>query len=115
MTRELAAFVANLKYDDIPRGTIDIAKRLLLDGIGCMLAGIDGGPARSVAEMIRGLGGERQATILPGNTQGTARDAAFVNGISLYSVGLNDVQRILTRNVECIRSRGSYEGPRGAL
>jgi len=91
MTRELAAFVANLKYDDIPHGTIDMSKRLLLDGIGCMLAGIDGGPARSVAEMIRGLGGERQATILPGNTQGTARDAAFVNGISLYSVGLNDV------------------------
>lgn len=48
MTRELAAFVANLKYDDIPHATIDMSKRLLLDGIGCMLAGIDGGPARSV-------------------------------------------------------------------
>jgi 2-methylcitrate dehydratase PrpD len=41
--------------------------------------------------MVRGLGGERQATILPGNTQGSVRDAAFVNAIALYSVGLNDV------------------------
>lgn len=91
MTRELAAFAASLEYRRIPRATIEMAKRLLLDGIGCMLAGINGTAARSAATMARELGGERQATILPGNTQGSVRDAAFVNGISLYSVGLNDV------------------------
>ena len=91
MTRQLAAFVAELKFDDIPRATIDMSKRLLLDGVGCMLAGVNGAPARNVAAMVRCLGGERQATIFPGNTQGSVRDAAFVNGISLYSVGLNDV------------------------
>jgi 2-methylcitrate dehydratase PrpD len=91
MTRKLAAFVAGLSYDDIPRATVEMSKRLLLDGIGCMLAGINSAPARNVAEMVRCLGGERQATILPGRTQGSVRDAAFVNGIALYSVGLNDV------------------------
>lgn len=90
-TRKLAAFVAGLKFDGLPRATIDMSKRLLLDGVGCMLAGVHGQAARNVAAMIRCLGGERQATILPGNTQGSVRDAAFVNGISLYSVGLNDV------------------------
>lgn len=91
MTRKLAAFVADLKFDDIPGATIDMSKRLLLDGVGCMLAGVNGAPARNVAAMVRCLGGERQATIFPGDTQGSVRDAAFVNGISLYSVGLNDV------------------------
>jgi len=91
MTRKLAAFVADLKFDEIPPATIDMSKKLLLDGVGCMLAGVNGAPARSVAAMVRCLGGERQATIFPGNTQGSVRDAAFVNGISLYSVGLNDV------------------------
>ncbi len=91
MTRELAAFAAGMEYSRIPRATIEMAKRLLLDGIGCMLAGVNGAPARSAANMVRELGGEAQATILPGNTRGSVRDAAFVNGISLYSVGLNDV------------------------
>lgn len=91
MTRRLAAFVADLSYDDLPRATVEMSKRLLLDGIGCMLAGIDSAPARNVAAMVRSLGGEQQATILPGNTQGSVRDAAFVNAIALYSVGLNDV------------------------
>ena len=70
-----------------------MAKRLLLDGIGCMLAGINGGAARSAAKMAHELGGEKQASILPGNTLGSVRDAAFVNGISLYSVGLNEWER----------------------
>lgn len=91
VTRRLAAFVADLKFEDLPRATVEMAKRLLLDGVGCMLAGIDGEPARNCAAMIRSLGGEHQASILPGNSQGSVRDAAFVNGISLYSVGLNDV------------------------
>ena len=91
MTRELAAYAAGLNYGKIPPATIAMAKRLLLDGVGCLLAGINGEPARSAAKMARELGGEKQATILPGNTMGSVRDAAFVNGISLYSVGLNDV------------------------
>jgi 2-methylcitrate dehydratase PrpD len=91
MTRDLAAFVADLSYNDIPRATVEMSKRLLLDGVGCMLAGVNAAPARNVAEMVRCLGGERQATILPGHTQGSVRDAAFVNAIALYSVGLNDV------------------------
>jgi 2-methylcitrate dehydratase PrpD len=91
VTRRLASFVAGLKFEHLPSSTVEMAKRLLLDGIGCMLAGVDGEPARNVAGMIRNLGGEPQATVLPGNTRGSVRDAAFVNGISLYSVGLNDV------------------------
>lgn len=91
VTRQLAAFIADLKFENLPRATVDMSRKLLLDGVGCMLAGVNGEAARNVSAMIRCLGGERQATILPGNTQGSVRDAAFVNGISLYSVGLNDV------------------------
>lgn len=70
-----------------------MAKRLLLDGLGCLLAGTAGAPGRSAAAMARLLGGEPQATILTGNTRGSVRDAAFVNGVTLYSVGLNDIHK----------------------
>ena len=91
LTRKLADFVAGLTFADLPRPTVEMSKLLLLDGLGCMLAGVGAAHARNVAGMIGELGGNGQATILPGGTRGSVRDAAFVNGIALYSVGLNDV------------------------
>lgn len=91
LTRKLADFVAGLTFADLPRPTVEMCKLLLLDGLGCMLAGTGAAHARSVAGMVGELGGNAQATILPGCTRGSVRDAAFVNAISLYSVGLNDV------------------------
>ncbi len=92
-TLRLAAFTAGLEYKHMPPATVDMAKRLLLDGIGCMIAGVNNGPARSAAAVVNSFGGTAQATILPGVTRGSVRDAAFVNGISLYSVGLNDIHK----------------------
>ena len=91
LTRTLAAFVAGLKYSDLPPATVQMSRLLLLDGLGCLLAGTNAAHASSTAQMVRELGGAAQASIYPGMTSGSVRDAAFVNGISLYSVGLNDV------------------------
>ena len=91
LTRKLAAFVAGLKYSDLPPATVQMGRLLLLDGLGCLLSGTNSSHARNTSQMVRELGGAPQATIYPGMTRGSVRDAAFVNGISLYSVGLNDV------------------------
>lgn len=91
LTRKLAAFVAGLEYSDLPPATVEMSRLFLLDGLGCMLAGTRAAHACNTAQMVRELGGAAQATILPGMTFGSVRDAAFVNGIALYSVGLNDV------------------------
>ena len=91
ITRQLAEFVSTLRYGNLPASTLSMSRRLLLDGLGCMLTGTTTPAAMSVAAMSRTLGGADHCMILPGNTRGSVRDAAFVNGISLYSVGLNDV------------------------
>lgn len=91
VTRRLAAFVAGLRYDDLPGPVVSMSRRLLLDGLGCLLTGTTTPPAKSVAAVARELGGADHCTIFPGRTRGSVRDAAFVNGIALYSVGLNDV------------------------
>lgn len=70
------------------------AKCLLLDGIGCMLAGVAAGPGKSAAEFVRQLESTSdQATVYAGKTRGTVRDAAFVNAMTLYSIGLNDIHK----------------------
>ena len=93
-TRALAAFTASLQFADLPATTVQKAKCLLLDGIGCLLAGVAAGPGRSAAEFVRQLEStSAQATVYAGQTRGTVRDAAFVNAMTLYSIGLNDIHK----------------------
>lgn len=93
-TRALASFTSSLRFADLPAATVEKAKCLLLDGIGCLLAGIAAGPGKSAAEFVRQLEcTSDQATLYAGNTRGTVRDAAFANAMTLYSIGLNDIHK----------------------
>lgn len=93
-TRALAAFTASLRFTDLPPATVQKAKCLLLDGIGCLLAGTAAGPGKSAAEFVRQLESTSdQATLYAGKRRGTVRDAAFVNAMTLYSIGLNDIHK----------------------
>jgi 2-methylcitrate dehydratase PrpD len=93
-TEQLAAYVAGSDARAIPARVLENAKRLLLDGIGCLLAGTRGAPAAMAARMAAHLnGGVGGSTIMVDGTRASARDAAFVNGITLYSVGVNDIHK----------------------
>src|SRR5262249_22581314 len=92
-TRALASFTSRLRYEDLPPATVGMAKRLLLDGIGCLLAGAQAADGRNATAMVRRLGGAAQATLFTDLEPASVRDAAFVNGICLYSVGLNDIHK----------------------
>lgn len=39
MSETLAGFVAGVRYEDLPPGAVHAAKRVLLDSIGCGIAG----------------------------------------------------------------------------
>ena len=93
-TRTLANFVSTLRFDDLPPRIIERAKCHLLDGLGCLLAGTVSGPAKTAADMLTQLGMTgTQSTIFVGKLHGSARDAAFANAMTLYSVGLNDIHK----------------------
>lgn len=92
-TRELADFATSLRYRDLPSSTVSMAKRLLLDGLACLVSGTRGGPGRSATATVRCLGGHPHATVFVGGFKTSARDAAFANGVTLYSVGLNDIHK----------------------
>ena len=93
-TKALAEFASALQYKDLPSATMQKAKCLLLDGIGCLLAGTKAGPALGASSFINALEcSSPQATIYIGKRSGTVRDAAFVNAMGLYSIGLNDIHK----------------------
>ena len=90
VTIELAAWVAGLSYADIPVETIKSGKMLLLDSLGCLIAGTSNEPAITVTRATKRLSPPADmATVFLTGTKFSARDAAFINGVTLYSVGLN--------------------------
>lgn len=94
VSRELSAFAAGLKHSALPQSTVDATKRLLLDGIGCLIHGTISGPGKIAWNSIAKLGGgQGPATAIISGKHIAVHDAAFVNGITLYSVGVNDIHK----------------------
>lgn len=78
-TQALASFAANLEYDDLPDDVAQQCKRLLLDTIGCGLAGSATGIGRASVAWASSEGFPSHATILGSRAQVSAFAAACVN------------------------------------
>ncbi|MFC2018993.1 MmgE/PrpD family protein [Chloroflexota bacterium] len=79
VTEEFAAFVAGLKFEDLPEPVVHEVKRLVLDTIGCGISGFSherGVISRRVAESF---GGAPEATILVSGTKTSSANAAYAN------------------------------------
>lgn len=90
-----AHLAATLRASAVPAATAEYAHLLLLDGIGCLLAGTSGRPATMACAALdrMGLPPAGKATDLVRGVKTSERDAAFANGVALYSVGVNDIHR----------------------
>ncbi|SAL04768.1 MmgE/PrpD family protein [Caballeronia calidae] len=91
VTRALCGFLASLRFDDIPRATIERAKDLLLDHVAVALLGTRECATRAVRDTIAAWGGRPESSIY-GSTQLVPRaHAAFINAAAAYSVSLDDM------------------------
>jgi 2-methylcitrate dehydratase PrpD len=82
VTRRLAEWVAGLRYEDLPPGTIASAKEQLKSILGAMYAGSRMPPGRKFARAVRGFGERPEATVIgraPFRT--SARHAAMLNSV----------------------------------
>jgi len=85
----IAAHLVTTRYEDIDTASIELAKRRVLDVIGCALGGaaIDGNA--ELLELLRGWGGAPQAGVLGHGGKLPAPHAAFLNSIMARS---NDLE-----------------------
>jgi 2-methylcitrate dehydratase PrpD len=98
LSRELAAFVARLKYEDLPPAVVDRAKGVTLQALASALVA-HGMPARRQAlAMMREeeAGGGGAATVLCSGERLTKAGAAFVNTETVFAGGKWDTFRMLT-------------------
>ncbi len=98
MSRTLAAWVAGLKYEDLPAEVVDRAKGLTLHGLSSALLGRgfpeSGQALRMMQEEEAGGGGA--ATVLVEGAKLTKAGAALVNAEMMFAGGKWDTFRMLT-------------------
>ncbi|HYC49209.1 MAG TPA: MmgE/PrpD family protein [Burkholderiales bacterium] len=90
-TREIASWIASLRYEDIPPRTREVVRGALLDTIGCGVYGYRTPWAKTLLEWARAGGGKSESTVW-GEAKPSLRaaDAALVNGTSVHAFELDD-------------------------
>ena len=93
LTKSVAEFIVNSKYEDIPQDVIDLGKKSILDGFGLALAGsasVMGPIARQYAQSFGSA--DMKASVIGTGMKTHPRFAAFVNGVSIHADDFDDTQ-----------------------
>src|SRR5579864_7124797 len=98
LSREFAAFVAALHYEDLPVAVIDRTKGVTLQALCSALVAHDMPASRQALALMRDeeAGGAGAATVLCHGTKLTKAGAAFVNAETIFAGGKWDTFRMLT-------------------
>jgi len=98
LSREFAAFVANLKYEDLPPEVVDRAKGVTLQGLSSALVAHQMPGSREALALMQEeeAGGGGAATVLCNGSKLTKGGAAFVNAETIFAGGKWDTFRMLT-------------------
>src|SRR5438094_2357367 len=98
LSRQIAAFVANLHYDDLPAAVVDRAKGVTLQALNSALVGRDLPASKQALALMQEeeAGGGGAATVLCHGAKLTKAGAAFVNSETILAGGKWDTFRMLT-------------------
>jgi len=92
-TRQVAAFVCNTRYVDIPAEVIALGKKSILDGLGLALSGSAAKSGEYVRRHLDDLGlKDGPATVIGSNRKVAPRFAAFANGVGIHADDYDDTQ-----------------------
>ncbi|SHN39606.1 MmgE/PrpD family protein [Cryptosporangium aurantiacum] len=88
---QLADFAADVSLEAPPPDVVEDSKRVLLDSVGCALAGIDVDKGRIGIKVARRMGGRGDATIFGVADRTTPFAAAFANAESINALDFDAV------------------------
>lgn len=91
LSRQMAEFAINLKYEDIPADAIKEAKRFLLDSMGCALAAVKNEDMQAMYRFTEKLGGTPEATVIGTGLKTNASNAALMNCLLTRALDYNDI------------------------
>ena len=92
-TRRIAAFVSQLRYEQIPSTVCERLKLLVLDSLGCAIYGAHLEWCRILRETLEQSDKTRDASIWGTDRKLSSAHAALVNGTQVQGFELDDVHR----------------------
>lgn len=89
--QELAEFITELSYDELPDRSIRIAERCFVDTLGVAIAGASAAAGTIAKDTYDSLYSPGPATIIGTNSSLPEPEAAFVNGTASHALDYDDV------------------------
>jgi aconitate decarboxylase len=93
-TRDIAAFVSALRFEQIPSEVIDRIKLLILDSLGCALYSVDLEWSRILMRTLSQVDSTQACSVWGTSQRLSAPHAALVNGTLIQGFELDDVHRV---------------------
>src|SRR5687768_3525491 len=89
-TKTLAAWIANLKYEDIPDDVLQRMRLFLLDNLGCQVAGATLPWSKAFYDAITGTRSGTHSTVAYYGDKLSPDDAAFLNSAFNHANEMDD-------------------------
>jgi len=91
ISRQIAEFAVNLKYEDLPTEVINEVKRYLYDSIGCAIGSVDTKDVNAIRDIYAEMGGEPEATTFVFGDKLPAVNATLINSLMIRALDFNDI------------------------
>ena len=90
-TQRLAAFAANLRYEELPPDVVGKAKACILDAVGCCLAGIGQVWTQDVLAFVEEEGGRPRSRIIGTSVRAGVAQAVLVGSTAGHGFEMDDI------------------------
>lgn len=90
-TELVVSFIVNVRFEEVPKKAVGVAREAILDCIGVALAGAHEPAGNIGAKWARAAKGAPQATVWGQGFKTSAHDAALVNGTAAHALDYDDV------------------------
>jgi len=92
LTRQVASFVIDTTYDELPQNLIELSRKSMLDGLGLALSGSVAESGRLLQEYLLSQNLSGDTTVIGTNLRMPERFAAFANGVGVHADDYDDTQ-----------------------
>lgn len=89
-TERLARFSASTRVDDLSSATLHATKRLILDTLGCAVAGAGAESTLAIARVLARFGGVEESTVVGSGQRLPAPLAAYINAYAANALDADD-------------------------
>jgi 2-methylcitrate dehydratase len=96
LDERLARYAIALRYEDLPPDVLRLAKRTILDTLGCAFGGYAAGPSKIAIKLASDVSSKQGATVLVDGIKTSPDLAVFANGVMIRYLDFNDAFVSLT-------------------